>query len=296
MKKLIAVFLICLVSASGFGATSPWQNIEKLFNKKGIEKGDAFRITFPRTDLEVTVNDLVLSPDLALTSWLAFKRSGKGSMMTGDIVLLESEIGRVEYKLDSAHIEITGLHNHLLGESPKIMYLHISGHGDALAMAAVMKSIFSITDTPMGETSSPSGKNFDWSSIDTIMGAKGMKKGNVIQYSIPRPGKITQNGMEISPFMGTASSINFQNDETKAAVTGDFVLLANEIAPVIHTLISYSITITAIHNDLMNESPRIYFLHFWGYDDPIHLADGIKAALNEIGKETKAEKKKSDLK
>jgi hypothetical protein len=296
MKTFIAVLLICFVSTSGFGATSPWGNIEKLFNKKGIERGDLFKITFPRTDLEVTMNDLVLSPDLALTSWLAFKRAGKATIMMGEIVLKESEIGRVEYKLDSAGIEITGLHNHLIGESPKIMYMHVSGHGDALSLAEVVKSIFSVTGTPMGETSSPSGKNFDWSSVDTIIGAKGTKKGSVIQYSIPRPGKITQNGMEISPFMGTASSINFQNDETKTAVTGDFVLLANEIAPVIHTLISYSITVTGVHNFMLDESPKTYFLHFWGYDDPTHLADGIKAALNEVGKETKAEKKKDNLK
>jgi hypothetical protein len=296
MKKIISVILLCLLSAVAFSATSPWGRIEKLFGKKGITNGTMFKITFPRTDLTVNIDNVSISPGLALTTWLAFNPMAKGAMMMGDIVLLESELQMVQYKLDSAGIKITALHNHLQGESPRIMYMHISAQGDPVMLAAIMKSVLLSTGTPVGEYSLPPAKSANWSDVDSVMGAKGTVKGDVIQYSIPRPDIITENGMEIPPFMGTATSVNFQATDTRAIVAGDFALLANEVSSVIHALTGYSIAVTAVHSHMLDESPRIIFLHFLGFDDPVHLADGIKAALHEIGRAKKPGKTKFNLK
>jgi hypothetical protein len=296
MRKTMLIVLLSFLGTVCFAGQSPWDTIEKMFNKKGTRQSNMFKITFPRNDLNVSIDNVAISPDLAFTTWLAFRPEGRGAMMMGDIVLQESDITVAEFILDSAKIQITGLHNHLINESPKIMYMHILGHGNPVSMAKVMKSVFASIGMPFGEYATPAKKTFDWSPVNAVLGMKGTVAGDVIKYSIPRPDRITENGMEVSPFMGMATVVNFQSDDTKAIVTGDFVLQANEIAPVMHTLISYSISVTALHNHMLDESPKIYFLHFLGYDDPVHLADGIKAALGEIGKGTKSGKTKFNLK
>ncbi|MCP1306852.1 DUF1259 domain-containing protein [Paenibacillus tyrfis] len=114
-----------------------------------------------------------------------------------------------------------------------------------------------------------------------IMGQKGHRSGNLLQFNISRAETITENNMVIPPFMGVASPINFQAVGKKAATTGDFVLLANEVNPVVRALTEHGITVTAIHNHMLVESPRLFFLHFWGVDDPEKLARGLKAALEK---------------
>ncbi|MFI5252422.1 MAG: DUF1259 domain-containing protein [Bacteroidota bacterium] len=287
MKKIFVTMMVFTLSVYCFSAPTTWSQIEKLFQKKGATQGDMFKITFPRTDLDVTMESIKISPDLALTTWLVFKPAGKSAVMMGDLVILDSEVPRVELMLDSAGIAVTGMHNHIIGESPEIIYMHIMATGDAVKLAGTMKNIFAATGTPIGETATRTSKYFDWSPVDSIMGTKGTVKGDVVQYGIPLKEKVMDNGMEITPYMGLTTSVNFQIDGSNAAVTGDFVLLSRDVQAVMHTLLSYDIPVTAIHNHLMNESPKIYFLHFWGYDEPVHLANGIHAALDAIGKGTK---------
>jgi hypothetical protein len=293
MKKIIVVVLFCFLNSICFASISPWGIIENTLKKKGTVNGDVLKITFPRPNLAVTIENVSLSPGLALTSWLAFKRTVKGTLMTGELVLQEEEIPRVQYKLDSAGIRITALQNHLTGETPKLMYMNIRAQGDPRKLALVMKSIFIITQTPLGETALSRTPSFNWAEIDSILGIKGTINGNEIQFTIPRPDKIMEDGVEFPPFMGTASTINFQPTDIRVIVSGYFVLLANEVAPVTRTLTSYSIGITAQYSQSTNESPRIVFLHFLGFDDAGHLADGIKAALDNIGKVKKSGKSKS---
>ncbi|MGD8192188.1 DUF1259 domain-containing protein [Brevibacillus ginsengisoli] len=264
-----------------------WESVKKVFNKGEIQAG-VFRITFPRSDLHVKVGSVPIDPNLALTTYLAFQQVDSQSMMMGDLVLLEKEVKPVETKLAELGIDITALHNHIIEENPKIMYLHVAGHGDPVALAQKMKDALALTSTPL--TSPPPEKPlsaFNWSKVEDIIGYKGQQKGKVFQFSIPRPEKITAKGVEIPPAMGIAMPINLQVVGDKVATTGDLVLLSSEVNPVVRELTKNGITVTAIHNHMLDETPRLFFLHFYALDEPTKLARGIRSALNQTSVVTK---------
>ena len=246
-------------------------------------QGDVLKIVFPRSDLRVKIDEVSIEPGLALTSWIAFRQMGSQTMMMGDLVLLTSETAPVMAKLVSSGLEVTGLHNHILGESPNIMYMHYSGHGDPVKLAEAMKTVLSLTGTPMispPPSSSPETQ-IDWSKIESILSRTGQRKGNLLQLSVPRAETITENGMGVPSSMGVATAINFQMVGEDAATTGDFVLIANEVNPVVRALTEHGIAVTAIHNHMLHESPRLFFLHFWGVGTAEKLTQGLKAALDK---------------
>lgn len=256
--------------------------VEKIIGKKGTLQDGVLKFTFPRYDLKVNIEPVSIDPELALTSWMAFHQVGCQSMVMGDLVLLESEIEPVISQLIANGLEITALHNHLLYELPRIMYLHISGIGDAVKLAQGIKNVLFVTRTPLtGHTASQTLPQKYWSKVEGIMGKKGTRVGRVIQFSFPRADVITEFGVEIPPSMGISQAINFQVEGQNAAATGDFVLIAKEVNPVVRTLKQYGIAITAIHNHMLYESPRLFFLHFWAVDNPERLAYGLKQALGQ---------------
>ena len=250
---------------------------------------DVFKVTFVRSDLKVRVGNVLIEPGLALTSWITFKQMGNKAMMMGDLVLLDKEAHSVMPELVSNGIEVTALHNHLVGESPSIMYMHFSGRGDPVKLAKAMKSALAKTKTPLSEskTGQPAVTGVDWSGVEAILGTSGKAAGSLLQYSFSRKEKIAENGMEIPPSMGVATPIGFQKVEDKAIGYGDFVLLAKEVNPVLKALLKRGITVTAIHNHMLFESPRSFFLHFWGIDKPEKLAKGLKAALDKTNSSKK---------
>ena len=286
MFKILILSLA--VSMVVIAQTPDWQSIEKVFNRKGTVQGDVFKIFFPRSDLKVKVGDVSIEPGLALTSWIAFDGSGNNSMMMGDLVLLDSEITPVITKLVANGLEISALHNHIVGESPTIKYLHFGGNGNPEILAQKMMNVLSVIGTPLvPQQSATTTTAYDWSKVESILGRSGVRKGNVLQFGIPRVETIIENGMNIPPFMGMATALNFQLIGEKAATTGDFVLLASEVNPVVHALIENGIAVTAIHSHMLFESPRLFFLHFWGVEQPEKLARGLRAALDKTNSEKK---------
>jgi hypothetical protein len=286
MFKILILSLA--VSIVAIAQTPDWQSIEKVFNRKGTMQGDVFKISFPRSDLKVKVGDVSIEPGLALTSWIAFDGSSKNSMMMGDLVLLDSEITPVITKLVANGLEISALHNHIVGESPSIKYLHFGGNGNPEILAQKMMSVLSVTGTPLvPQQTATTTTAYDWSKVESIIGRSGTHKGNILQFGIPRVETIIENGMNIPPFMGMATALNFQLIGEKAATTGDFVLLASEVNPVVHALIENGIAVTAIHSHMLFESPRLFFLHFWGVEQPEKLARGLRAALDKTNSEKK---------
>lgn len=284
MKKLFVLFalLLCPIAVAA-GQLANWQPVEKVFARKGSAQNDMLKITFPRSDLTVKVGNVSVEPGLALTSWIGFKEMGKRAMVMGDLVLLEGEVGPVMTKLVAEGIQVTALHNHLIGTTPVIMYLHFSGEGDPERLAAAIRSSLAVTGTPMGApapSASPAAP-FDWGKVEAILGATGRKNGNLFQASFARKEKIKEKGMEVPPYLGMATGINMQMVDTRAATTGDFVLLGEEVNPVVKTLIDHGIAVTAVHSHMLYESPRLFFLHFWGFDEPEKLARGVKAALDK---------------
>lgn len=284
MKKLFMLYPLLFFSFTVAAQQQPpnWQAVEKVFGRKGNLPDDVFKITFPRSDLEVKVGEVSVEPGLALTSWIAFKQAGNHAMIMGDLVLLDEEIAPVMKKFVESGVEVTSLHNHIVGESPRVMYIHFSGQGDPVKFAKTMNAALALTNTPLTPPQPhQSSSSVEWSKVESILGWTGQHKGNLLSIAIPRAEAITENGMEIPPSLGVSTALNFQMIGKVASTTGDFVLIADEVNPVVKALTEHSITVTAIHNHMLSESPRLFFLHFWGVDDPEKLARGLKAGLDK---------------
>jgi Domain of Unknown Function (DUF1259) len=260
------------------------KKIDQIIGRSGELRGDVYKIGLPRTDLKVTVDGEPIKAGLALGSWMAFRPAGNHAMVMGDLVLLESELTPVLSKLEANGIEVSAVHNHVLNEQPRVMYMHYMGHGDAEKLARSMKEALSLSGTPMGPppSAAPPASTTDWSKVQEALGVKGSEKGGVLQVGVPRKEKImTADGVEVPPFMGTATAINFQPTSKGAAITGDFVMIASEVNPVIRELRKAGIQITALHSHMLDENPRLFFMHFWANDDAVKLARGLRAALEK---------------
>jgi hypothetical protein len=218
---------------------------------------------------------------------VAFKpTAGAGEVMAmGDLVLLESEVAPVITKLQSLGVEQTALHNHLERASPAVMYLHIQAHGDPVKIAGAVRAALALTRTPPAQPAAagPGAFDLDTARLASALGYPGKVTGGVYQVSVPRAEPVRMNGMEIPPAMGVATAINFQpTGGGKAAITGDFVLTADEVNPVIRALRDGGIDVTALHSHMLGEEPRLYFMHFWANDDAVRLAASLRAALGQM--------------
>jgi hypothetical protein len=287
-RGVIAVFqlflFLCASAAQTTGPANDWKAVEQALGRSGQQQADgAYKFGLPRGDLNVTVDGVQSKPALALGSWLAFSGPGQGAMMMGDLVLAEDEVSPVMMALEQNGIQVTALHNHVLHESPRVMYMHISGHGDAVKLAATMKSVIAVTKTPApAQPAANAALDLDTAAIDQILGNKGKVNGGVYQVGVPRAEKVSEGGMQIPGSMGLATALNFQpTGEGKAAITGDFVLLGSEVNPVIKTLRQNGIQVTALHSHMLDEEPRLFFMHFWANDNVTKLAKGLRAALDQ---------------
>lgn len=267
--------------------------IEKAIGKAGELKDDVYKISFPRSDLNVTVRGVKVKPGLALGSWVAFKGAGPEAIVTGDLVLAEDEAASVFDKLRKGGIDLTALHNHLVGETPRVMFLHIAGKGDAARLASLIKNALSLTQTPLGESPQKTGEGsaktqaeevgFNAEQIQQALGQKGTVKGGVLHVSVPRPETITMEGDTLPPSMGMATALNFQQaGDGKVAATGDFVMRRDEVNPVTKALAEHAIMVTALHNHLVHGSPELYFMHFWANDTAENVAKGLRAGLDAM--------------
>ena len=282
MNIKLFCFLIFLCVAGVGQAQVDSTGLNNIFGKKGTVQGMVYRITYPRSDLKVKVNEFSVAPGLALTSWIGILFMGNESMMMGDLVMQDSEESAVVAKIVSSGLSITAIHNHLTNEQPAIKYIHFSGSGDALKLAAAIKSVLAVTGTPMNAAVAPlSAATPDWSKVESILGKTGKHNGMLLQYGFARKEKLTEAGMEMPTAMGMATGINLQMDGNLAATTGDFVLLADEVNPVIKALTENGIVVTAVHNHMLFDDPRLFMMHFWAVGDPEKIAIGLKAALDK---------------
>jgi hypothetical protein len=280
-----AAFLAGIALASEAKADPDWQAVARALGKEGaVQSGGVYRVGLPRTDLKVKLDGVDIKPGLALGSWLAFAPEGSETMVMGDLVLTGDEVSPVMQKLLEASIEITALHNHLLRSEPATMYMHVYAHGDPVKLAGAFHEALAVSGTPMGAASAAQPQPFglDTSAIDTAIGLKGKVSGPVYQFSVPRADPVTDEGMVVPEAMGSANGINFQSTgDGKAAISGDLVLTASEVNPVLRTLRMNGIEVTAIHNHMLDDQPRLFFMHFWAHDDAIKLAKGMRAALEK---------------
>ncbi|MDP4115249.1 MAG: DUF1259 domain-containing protein [Bacteroidota bacterium] len=285
-KMKTAIVLICIIivaiSSKTYAQGNSWNEVEKIIGKNGNVQGNVLKITFPRTDLNVKVKDVKIEPALALTPWLAFYKMGDETMIMGDLVLLLDEVPNVIKTVVENGLEITAIHNHILNETPQIIYMHVGGSGEPLELAKKIKSVLNQTKIPIQTAKPVTNKpDYDWTNVQNVIGVKGQINGNVLQFSIPRSEPITENGMEIPTYMGVTTTFNIQLVKEKSIATGDFIVMADEVNSVIKALNENNITVTALHSHMLKESPRLFFLHFWGSDTPMNIAKGLKEGLNK---------------
>ena len=265
-----------------------WKRVDAALGKPGaIQPDGAYKAGLPRSDLHVSVAGVTVKPALALGSWVALKQvRDSDAMLMGDLVLLENEVGPVLAKLQEGGIEQTALHNHLLHESPHVLYMHIAGRGAPEKLAGAVHAALALTKTPFAPSPAASALppiGLDTAQIAQALGYHGKVNGGVYQVGVPRAETITVDGVDIPPSMGLATAINFQPlGGGKAAITGDFVLIGPEVNRVIRALHANGIAVTALHSHMLGDAPHLFFMHYWGNDDALKLARGLRAALDKM--------------
>lgn len=278
------------VSAQSAPAGLDTAAIDKAIGRSGTAMaGDVYRVAFPRGDLKVTVGSVAVKPGLALGGWAAFKAGGgSGAVAHGDLVLLEGEVNPVISALQQHGFDITALHNHILGATPQVMYLHFWGHGPAPELAAALKEAIGLTKTPMpaaAAATAAAGDDLPADAIQQAIGLKGSVTNGVLALSQPRPETIQMMGVTLPPSMGMATAINFQSaGNGKVAATGDFVMQADEVNKVARALRQNGISITALHNHMLHGTPELYFMHFWGEGEATQVAGGLRQALAQLAR------------
>ena len=287
---LKAAVLCLLLPAAAVAADKDWSKVADALGKSGTEMpGGVYRVGLPRSDLHVTLDGVGIKPALALGGWLAFRNTDGMSIVMGDLVLTEDEISPVMKKLADGRIDITALHNHVLRAQPPTFYMHVLGHGDPAKLAAALHDGLVLSKTPLGNAASPPAGSpppqldLDTAMIDQTLGAKGKIVGGVYQVSIPRAETVRDGDMEVPVAMGSGEAMNFQpTGGGKAAITGDLVLTAAEVNPVLRALRENGIEVTALHNHMLDDQPRLFFMHFWANDDAAKLANGLRSALDKV--------------
>jgi hypothetical protein len=290
MKKLLfKLMLATAISYPGLAraADIDWKKVDAALGKSAAVSGDIHRYGLPRSDLKVTLEGVTIKPALALGGWVAFAPMHGEAMLMGDLVLLETEITPVMTRLLDSGLDITAIHNHILRASPATFYMHVGGHGDPEKMAAAIRAaLASASKTPFDPSPAAPGPapaiDLDTAKLDTLLGGKGVANGGVYQFNIPRRDPIIEAGMTVPAALGGANVINFQpTGDGKAAITGDFLVTGEEVNPLIRALRAGDIEVTAIHSHMLDEQPRLFFIHFWANDDAQKLAGGIRAALEK---------------
>lgn len=264
-----------------------WQVVDSAMGRPGqTQEGGVHRYSMPRGDLTVTVEGVRIRPALSLGSWIAFKPSaGTEAVAMGDLVLTEPEYNQVIGRLQEGGVGQTAIHKHLPEESPALWWTHVHARGNPAEIANTIREALALTGTPAPTTApatdSPEPLPLDTAQLASILGRAGRVNGGVYQVSFPRAETIRSMGIEVPPSMGVATAINFQpTGGGRAAINGDFVMTASEVDAVTRALRENGIQVVSLHNHLVDEEPRLFFMHFWANDDAVALARGLRAALD----------------
>ena len=285
MRRAV-LLLVAISCAASANAATDWKAVDRVLGRDGaVQAGQVHRYAFPRSDLRVTLDGVRIKPALALGSWLAFRDMGDRAEVMGDLVLTQQEVNPVLSRLLEGGLTITALHNHLLRSTPSTMYMHVHGLGDAVKLATALRRAIAASQTP--KTAPPPAASqalaLDTKALDAALRAHGKAAGGTYQFSFPRADQITEDGMPVPASLGLATAINFQpTAKGRAVATGDFVLIASEVTPVLAELRRHGIDVTALHNHLTGEQPRLFFMHFWGNADAAALAQGLRTALDRM--------------
>src|SRR3954471_8566836 len=285
---LILVFVQCAVIAQSLDTLA----IEKVFGIKGKSNNGEYKITIPQNDLSVMVDGFKIIPAMGLGTWVAFTPTKDGTMVMGDLIVTETDLKPVQQEIIRQGLTSTAIHNHFIRNHPNIMFMHMGGSGSTEVMAQKAKAVLDKVaevrkgDPAKGTASSEAVTNsIDTKKLDEIIGNKAEMSKGVYKYTIGRPDvKLTEHGVPVTTFLGFNTWAAFQGTPDKAAVAGDFVMLEDEVEPVVKALIENGIEVVALHNHMVHEKPHVFFLHYWGVGPSEQLAKGLRAAMDQTGK------------
>ncbi len=274
--------------------------IARIVGIKGTAKAGEYKITVPQHDLNIMVDGFKIIPAMGLGTWIAFTPTTQGAMVMGDIVVTETDLKPVQQEVIRQGLTITAIHNHFVRNQPNVMYMHIGGTGSTEAMAQKAKAVLDRVaaarggDPAKGNASTEAVTNqLNTARLDDILGHKAEMNKGVYKYTIGRPDvNLCEHGVPVSTFMGFNTWAAFQGTAERAAVAGDFTMLEDEVAPVIKALVENGIEVVAVHNHMVHEKPRIFFLHYWGVGEAESLARGLKAALDQTGRGSRTQQGK----
>jgi hypothetical protein len=288
------VLVVAMTPEATVHAQAPidWKAVDAAMGRTGaMQPGDNYRFNLPRSDLRVTSQGVQIRPSFALGSWVAMKQSGPNQVVAmGDLVLTEEELNRVIARLQQGGVGQTAVHKHLLEMSPSIWWAHIHAQGDPVTIAQTIRAAIAMTGTPAeAPAAAPPELALDTAQISRILGFPGRNNGGVYSVSVPRMETIRSMGIEVPPSMGLTTAFNFQpTGEGRAAINGDFVMIASEVDRVIAALRQNDIQVVELHHHLTDEQPRLLFMHFWANDDALKLARGLRAALDQTNSQKPA--------
>ncbi len=278
------VVLLSLSVSNSARASADLPEVERILGTSGQLEEAALVVRFPRSDIKITIDGESMPTALGFGSWMAWKVMGKDTMVMGDLVLLEKEVNPVISALEEANIQVTALHNHFFYEQPRIMFMHTGGLGDPLKMARGIRNALEKTATPRVSSGSSGGTqptlSLDTKRIEQIIGHPGKAGGGAFKITVGRPG-VKMHGVEVTSSMGLNSWAGFVGTDEKAHVAGDVAMSAREVNRVIQTLRKGGIEIVAVHNHMLDEQPRVFFLHYWGTGPAAKLAQTVRAAFDE---------------
>lgn len=284
--RIVTTTLVCLLAVTAMAAgqeqkAADWALVESTLGRAGKLDRGVYKVTFPRTDLRVRIGSTSVDAAAALTSWMAFRQDSGGAVVDGDLALLESEVTPVVSTLALNGFEIAAIHNHLMSERPRVMFVHFFARGDLGKMTSGLKNALAQTKTPRAPAAAESKPAYDTKAIESVLGRAGTANGDVLSFSFPREHRISTHSVVLPPAMGMATGINFQSSPAGVAATGDFVLREGEVEAVIDVLRAGGITVTAVHTHLLDAEPRMMFLHFWAEGAPVTVAKTLKTALEQ---------------
>lgn len=304
MKRIVILLIAftvlqCKSPSPGSEAISRILDIAKIeatLGMKGTEKNGEYKVTVPQNDLNVVVDSFKIIPPMGLGSWAAFTASPDGAMVMGDIVVTETDLKHVQAEVISQGLTVTAIHNHFLRDKPHVMYMHIGGMGSEEKLAQGVKAIFEKVKEIRGHNPADGSKDevtntLDTNALDNLLGSKGEMSRGVFKHTIARPDvDLKDHSTAVSSFAGFNTWAAWQGTPERAAVAGDFAMLEGEVASVIKALVENGIEVVAVHNHMVHEEPRIFFLHYWGVGPVDKLSAGLKAALDQTGRAKSAAK------
>ncbi|MFG2524909.1 DUF1259 domain-containing protein [Streptomyces sp. NPDC048527] len=261
-----------------------WKPVADTLGRAGtLMDKTVYRVPLPRKDLKVTSQGVEIKPGLSLGGYAAFAKYRDGAMLMGDLVVTEDELPKVTDALQQAGLEQTGIHKHLLQQSPAIWWTHVHGMGDPAKLARGVKAALDQTSIPPASPAPPTQPpvDLDTAAIDAALGRKGTADGGIYKFTVARRDPVTDGRHVLPPGLGITTGINFQPlGEKKAAINGDFVMTADEVQHVIQALRKGGVQVVELHNHSLDEQPRLFYLHFWATGDGATLAKALRPALD----------------